>query len=489
MTSDLTNPSPDAELADLVCRYLDNRLDASQRARLEARIQQEPAAMEYLAERLRFEASLRETINPQRMEVLESRRMIMEPGADGPEWSVEQQRSVRIGRQDETLTLDVTPPVRRHRLLLIAIPVVLLTLTAAWLLWPRPQPAPSSPALVLKNADFEATDLSLTPKGLTSTLVNWQEAFACPEVELLEIARVSNGAIFPKSGKNVARLQPGGYLNQFLHHADGSPLRARDGLTVRLTGWAWIDSNFPENMSTSLRVVASGRPDTILYDACRVSFTLEAKGWQRFRVDLPVAGDLMRDPYWVEPRVTTKPPLDLTGRELCLSIDMDETRTAILLDDLKIEVVPPLDDAPPPPLTVELHHRKAEIRGPAVREADKDCIGNWESEQTTVVWSIRVHRPCEIEIECLQAAEARSAGNRYDVVIGKEKASGQVVDTGAWDRFQHVKVGRLKIPAAGEYEIAVVPQPKDNQAVMNLRSLRISGRNLSAEVLASPRER
>lgn len=489
MTSDLTNPSPDAELADLVCRYLDNRLDASQRARLEARIQQEPAAMEYLAERLRFEASLRETINPQRMEVLESRRMIMEPGADGPEWSVEQQRSVRIGRQDETLTLDVAPHRGRRRLLMFAIPAALLVLTAAWLLWPAPRPVPAGPSLVLKNADFEATDLSLTPQGLTSTLVNWQEAFACAEVELVEIARVSNGAIFPKSGKNVARLQPAGYLNQYLHHSDGSPLRARDGLTVRLSGWAWIDSKTPETMSTSLRVVASGRPDTILYDACRVSFTLEAKGWQRFRVDLPVAGDLMRSPYWVEPRVATKPPLDLTGRELCLSIDMDATRTTILLDDLKIEEVPPLDDAPPPPVTLDLHHWNAEIRGEALREADKDCIGNWENEQTTVVWSIRAHRPCEIEIECLQAAEARSAGNGYDVVVGKEKVSGQVVDTGAWDRFQLVKVGRLKIPAAGKYEIAVVPHPKENQAVMNLRGLRLSGLNLSAEVLASSRER
>lgn len=487
MTSDLTNPSPDAELADLVCRYLDNRLDASKRARLEARIQHDPAAMEYLAERLRFEASLRETINPQRMEVLESRRMIMEPGADGPEWTVEQQRSVRIGRQDETLTLDVAPHGGRRRILLLAIPVVLLALTTAWFLWPRPQLPPSAPSLALKNADFEATDLSLTPQGYTSTLVHWQEAFACPEVELVEIARVSQGSIYAKSGRNVVRLQPGGYINQYLHHSDGSPLRARDGLTVRLSGWAWIDANVPKTMSTSLRVVASGRPDTIIYDACKCNFTLEAPGWQAFRVDLPVAGDLMRSPYWVEPRVTSKPSLDLAGRELCLSIDTDEIRSAILLDNLTIEQVPPRDDAHPPPVRLALHHSKATIRGPAIREPEKDCIGAWENENTAVVWSIRVHRPCEVEIECFQAAESRSAGNGYDVVIGKEKAGGKVVDTGAWDRFQHVKVGRLTIPAPGEYEIAVVPHPKDNQAVMNIRGLRLTGCNLSAEILALPR--
>jgi hypothetical protein len=99
-----------------------------------------------------------------------------------------------------------------------------------------------------------------------------------------------------------------------------------------------------------------------------------------------------------------------------------------------------------------------------------------------------VHRPCEIEIHCQQAAESRSAGNGYDVVIGKEKVGGRVVDTGSWDRFQRVKVGRLKIPAAGVYEVAVVPHAKDNQAVMNLRGLRLSGRNLAAQVILPPWE-
>jgi hypothetical protein len=70
------------------------------------------------------------------------------------------------------------------------------------------------------------------------------------------------------------------------------------------------------------------------------------------------------------------------------------------------------------------------------------------------------------------------------VVIGKEKVTGKVIDTGAWDRFEYVKLGKLKIPAAGEYEISIVPHPKDNQAVMNLRGLRLSGRELSAGILA-----
>lgn len=139
--------------------------------------------------------------------------------------------------------------------------------------------------------------------------------------------------------------------------------------------------------------------------------------------------------------------------------------------------------------SLDLHHSQAELRGPADREQAKDCIGAWEDEKTSVAWSIRVDRPGTVEIECIQAAEARSAGNGYDVVIGGAKVSGRVVDTGAWDRFQHVNAGQVKIPAAGEYEVVVVPHSKNNLAVMNLRGQRLSGLDLSAEILVPPSPR
>lgn len=341
MTSNLIEPAPDADLADLVARYLDNRLDATQRERLESRIQQDPAAMDYLAQRLRFESTLRETINPQRMEVLESRLMVFEPGADGPEWSVEQKRSVRIGQPHEALTLDGSPPKKRLPAFMLPAGALLAGLVAAWFLWPRPQPSPAPPQLVLRNPDFEATDLSLSPQGVTTALVDWQDVFFCPEADLVEIGRFTQGGVFAKSGKNVARLRPHGYLTQHLRGSNGIPLRARDGLTVRLSGWAWIEADAPQTMSASLRVIASGRPDTIQYEACKIPFTLKATGWQNFTVHMPIRGDLMREPFWVEPGVKSKPSLDLNGREMFLSIDIDDVKIPVLLDDLEIEEIHP----------------------------------------------------------------------------------------------------------------------------------------------------
>jgi anti-sigma factor RsiW len=155
MTSDLTSPTPDAELADLVSKYLDNRLDATQRARLETLVQEDPAAMEYLAQRLRFEATLRQSITPQRMEVIESRRMIMETGTDGPEWSVDQQRSVRIGRTDETLTLDISPARKRRVRWLIAAGILLVKEAGGFVADPDGEKNPMETGNILAtNADL-----------------------------------------------------------------------------------------------------------------------------------------------------------------------------------------------------------------------------------------------------------------------------------------------------------------------------------------------
>lgn len=336
MSQEITPPSPDAELSDLVSKYLDNRLDARERARLEERIREDATALAYLAKRLRFEAYLRETISPQRMEVIESHRMIMEPGTEGPEWSVEQQRSVRIGRTNEPHGNGISRQRKMRNRLLAAAAGLPLVLTVTWLLWPgTPEPPPVPPAVVLRNPGFEATDLSLSPQGQTSALVDWQDVFTCPDAGLVDVRRYTNDKAFAKSGNNAACLRQDAYLTQRLQYEDGSAVKAAEGLALRLSGWVWSEGP-PGGIEAALRVVASGRPDTIQYEACKSSSPLTEMGWQKFTIDLTIEGGLMREPFWVEGAGQARPVLDLTGRELLLSID-SRSPSPVLLDDLKIE--------------------------------------------------------------------------------------------------------------------------------------------------------
>ncbi len=139
-----------------------------------------------------------------------------------------------------------------------------------------------------------------------------------------------------------------------------------------------------------------------------------------------------------------------------------------------------------PAAEVFLSNKQAEIRGEAAREQQNDCIGSWEDEKTIVAWQVEFKSVGTFKISCVQAAEARSEGNGYDITITKgssaSRVMGKVVDTGSWNDFKDVDLGSIRIGKAGVYDIAVVPHPKKTQAVMNLRGLRISGNALDAEV-------
>jgi hypothetical protein len=339
-----SHEAPDAEVADLVARYLDQRLDEAGRARLEQRMREEPAVLEYCARSLRFEADLQEALNPQRMEWLETRRVVVTQDGPRPEWEVQRTQTVRYGRPEAPSPAIAvpTPPKRRGLLWLLVILGLLGLGLIAWLIF-RPQklppvrPTPSP--VILRNADFEATDLSLSPRGISYTLIDWQDFFQEPSAELCEINRVSGGTIFAKSGRNVARLGSQGYLTQHLRRMDGSPVLAKPGLRLVLSGWAYAQGRPPYAVNAALRFVASSKPNQIQYEAVRQHVYLRLGGWQPFRIELILPKDLTLPVYSLI-NVPSAPPLDLQGRELTLSIDNHSTGS-LLLDDLKIEEIAP----------------------------------------------------------------------------------------------------------------------------------------------------
>lgn len=347
MTTPSHNDAPDAEIADLISRHLDQRLDETGRARLEKRIQEEPAVREYCAKRLRFEASLQEALRPQKLEWLETRRVVVNQEGSEPEWEIQRTQTVRYGSPEKSQSNLITlkPSKRSGRGWLLAVLGLLLLAAALWYYFHSRNlsakestigPRPSS--LVLRNPGFETTDLALSPRGTSHSLLDWQDYFPTPKSDLCEINRVSEGKIFAKSGRNVARLLSGSYLTQRLRREDGSPLLAKPGLKIVLSGWAYAQGKPPHGMRSALRFVASSRPDQIQYEACRAEIKLQPEGWQAFRIELTLPENLTFPAYYIE-NVPNAPKLDLLGRELTLSID-SSCAQSLLLDDLKIEEIP-----------------------------------------------------------------------------------------------------------------------------------------------------
>lgn len=344
MTSGPGDFLPDPELERLVSRFLDHTLTAGETAELERRLRDQPAAREYCARALRFDATLQEALQPQALEWEETRRVVFDPKRkDGPAWSIQRQQTFRYGTADAGMDASAPiglagPVVRQRRWLWPALVVLSLVVAgggSAYVIWR------SENGYALRNGDFEAMDLSRSVSGIGRSVLNWQDNFSTNGCELCEIGRVSGGKIFAPSGHNVVRLRDRAFINQLILNKRGTPLKAQPGLRVILTGQVYGEGEAENSLRGSLRFVASAYPDMIQYEAATVSAAAENGGWHPLRMEFQIPGDLMRSPSDLSNNGLQTPPVDLTGKELTVSLDCRAPGGTIYVDDLKIEVLPP----------------------------------------------------------------------------------------------------------------------------------------------------
>ncbi|MEK7953443.1 hypothetical protein [Luteolibacter soli] len=325
----------DDEVAELFARFIDQRLDEAGHQRLEELLRQDPTARDRCAQRLLFESDLKDAVQPSELEWSETRRVVLARRDGRPAMEIQRSQELRVGPRAR---LEGTARKKR-RLLAITGGVTALVLgIAATIFVPRLLKPHGLP--VLKNPGFETTDLSLNPTGSTNALIDWQDYFTSGDVDLCDIARVTQGRIFAKSGKNVARLKKAAYLTQRLGDENNKPVTAQPGARYVLTGWAYVEGTAVPLLRTALRVVASSRPAMIQYEAVHQQLELAPKpGWQQFRIEFDLGDNLERTPSDVT--VEHRPVLDLTGREMTLSLDSRGSQGSVFyLDDLSLQVNP-----------------------------------------------------------------------------------------------------------------------------------------------------
>ena len=334
MNEPIDQGPPDAELQRLVSRFLDQTLTEAESSRLEQRLREEPAAQHYCAQCLRFEASLQEALDPQMLEWEETRRVVFDPKKGTPAWSIERNQRLRFGNPGRPA---LTAAVRKRWPIFTGLGVLLLLIVGSVYL-----ALGQLKSYRLRNGDFEAMDLSQSPSGTANSILYWQDNFSSDAAVLCEIGRVSKGRIFAKSGRNVVRLRTRAFLNQLIINRLGNPLKAKPGIRVVLTGWAYSEDDAEHVLRGSLRYVASGYPDMIQYEAAQTSILLEAGGWKKFQLELIVPDDLQRAASDLSTSLEQEPPsINLEDRELTLSLDNRSPSSDLFLDDLEIEVQEP----------------------------------------------------------------------------------------------------------------------------------------------------
>jgi hypothetical protein len=345
---------PDPELAAWIEALLDQRILEEEARKLAERLRDDPEAMKYCAEILRFDAAMQDELCPQEIEWTDTRRVTLTKRNGNPEFEVQRNQSVRLGAAGGALTQAVTKSANRDSRWWIGGLFLAALAAGGWFVWlGREKPANRElPVLRLWNADFEATNLTYLAEPTNPALVDWQDYFVTENAEVAEISRVTNGKVLPKAGRNVARLSNYAYLTQRLRRSDTSQLLAEPGLKIEVSGWAYVLeaplSDEPGSVDKgdktagksalrgSLRFVAGGSPGMVQYEVANAIASLSVGDWQRFRLELTLPSDLVLSPSYG----VSQAKLDLRGKELTLSLDSEcEHGYQLLLDDLSIEEV------------------------------------------------------------------------------------------------------------------------------------------------------
>lgn len=340
MTRISEDEPPDAELQQLVSHFLDRSLTEGERDRLEQRLREEPAAERYCAQAIRFDATLKETLDPRTLEWEETRRVIFDPREGSPGWSVQRQQTFRYGDGDAgrpSLRIGLAKRARKHRWVLGGIGL-LAAASAGGLYYYRHQGS----SYALRNGGFEAMDLSQSPTGVSRSVLYWQDYFSATGTEVCEIGRTTKGRFYAKSGRNAIRLQDGAFINQIILDKRGNALKAVPGLRVELSGWSYTEGPKEHNLRASLRFVASGYPDMIQYEAAHFTAPVAPGGWHPVKIELTVPADLVRTPSdFSSDKMPAPPQIDLAGKELTLSLDNRSLGAELYLDDLSVKIIRP----------------------------------------------------------------------------------------------------------------------------------------------------
>lgn len=344
--------SKNPELVALVSAFIDGNITTEEKEKLERYLIQSEAAQDYCAAQIRFEAELTEHMQPLKVEMTQKRHLVFERKHGIPRITARESHVTRIGNPNSDTFLELPPgledaSVTRKRITFIIVALFLLVgALTALLIWQanRPELIVSQPParLELRNAGFEETDLSLGSESFNYSIPSWHEFFQSYKALTISPLKAKPDDSYPPnahSGNNVAKIASGSYITQRLLYTDNKPLLAKQGLHLRVHGWAYVH---PQDTSGKLRFairhVKNIHPAMLQYEPAKKIIDLQAGEWRKFQVDLKLPKGSLLDPSDIGRNKTGHEKIDITGKALNLSID-NRYQSDVFLDDLSIEII------------------------------------------------------------------------------------------------------------------------------------------------------
>ena len=126
--------------------------------------------------------------------------------------------------------------------------------------------------------------------------------------------------------------------------------------------------------------------------------------------------------------------------------------------------------------SVMIHARSARVHGEQLRYEPlphKNTLGYWTNADDWASFEFEIKTSGEFEVELLVGCGNGSGGSTVVVEIGDQKLEFTVQETGGFQQFQPLSIGRVKLAAAGRHSLAVRCLRKSGPAVMDLREVRL----------------
>ncbi|MBY0229816.1 MAG: sulfatase-like hydrolase/transferase [Gemmataceae bacterium] len=133
---------------------------------------------------------------------------------------------------------------------------------------------------------------------------------------------------------------------------------------------------------------------------------------------------------------------------------------------------------------IVLHARTARVHGTQLRyepQPHKATLGYWSDAKDSATWEMTITKPGTFAVEVMQGCGKGQGGSEAEVEIAGTKLGWTVRDTGGWQAFVPVGVGKVAILRAGRHTLAVRAKSKKGAAVMDVRELRLKLAERGAE--------
>ena len=339
------NYQPSSELRDLVDKMIDDRLLADERDRLEAMLESDLEALSYCAERVHFHAELEESMTPVRVELTQKRHLVFEKKGGLASVSRAMTNVVKIVNPKHGNAVELPPNLTTHTKFLSYGfgAVCLITLIA--LVFHISRPSVSDvvpklpPKLVFSNASFEDLEINEKSPPFIFTILEWQDYFQTSKAKVCDVVRVTDGERSAKDGRYAVIMEGSGFLTQRLSYDDGSALKARKGLKLRVSGWAMLKTTGkPCTLAVATRVVTSAYPSMRQVEPSVERVLVDSTEWQRFSVDLTLPSDSLVMRQNILRGGLENDVMDITDLNLAISID-NKSRAEVFIDAMKIEEI------------------------------------------------------------------------------------------------------------------------------------------------------